>query len=195
METEYLADEREFGETTLANGLKCVFVRDPRMYNVSVQLEIGGGSESDPAGLSGLATICASVVLRGSARFPGIGSLLEFISDNNILYSFKIKDATTRIAAELPTKAFDEYLDRLSDMISNPEFSQEALECSKLKYGMMFYPLLTTVEYRVTHAIYYMHGGIIDQGSSLFGKKIFFLAAAILRPLLSSLKYGGLHNG
>jgi len=65
-------------------------------------------------------------------------------------------------------------MDRLSDIVSNPEFSQEGLKCCKLKYGMMYHSQMTTVEYRITDVLNYMRWGVIYHGSSLFGKKDLF---------------------
>jgi len=171
METEYLADKREFSETTLANGLRCVFVRDPRMQNVAVRLDIGGGYASEPAGLSGLATICLSVVLRGSARFPGVESLLNFITDNSIVRNIVSNCGATEIAVESPHRAFNEVLDRLSDMVGNPELSQEGLEYSKLTYSRIFHPSMVNVNKKVSQVRHYMFWGIISQASFLFEKK------------------------
>jgi len=171
METEYLADEREFSETTLANGLRCVFVRDPRMHNVAVQLDIGGGHESDPAGLSGLATICFSLVLRGSSRFPGVGCLLEFTDDNDIHLVCPALFSKSTIAAESPLGAFDEYLDRLSDTVGNPNLSQEGLEYAELRYGGRFHPQMLNVDSKVEQVINYMECRYFSQSASLFRNK------------------------
>jgi len=168
MEAEYVADEREFSGATLDNGMKCVFVHDPRMENVAVQLEVGGGYESEPAGLSGLANLCVSAILRGSARYPGLGSLHNFFSDYEILFQGLAYHSYSRIAAEVPQRAFDEYLDRLSDITTNPTLSQEGLEYAKLRYGNIFHPGMADVNNRVGHARDYMLWGIIYQGSSLF---------------------------
>jgi len=165
---DYLADEREFSESTLDNDMKCVFVRDPRMENVAVQLGVGGGCESEPAGLSGLTKICVSLIYRGSRRFPGVESLRNFVSDNEIIFRGQAYPSSTQISAELPHGAFEEYLDRLSDMINNPILSQEGLEYAKLRYGNVFHPSMVDANYRVNQVRDYMLWGKVSQGSSLF---------------------------
>jgi len=171
MEVEYVADKREFSDITLDNGIKCVFVRDPQMENVAVQLEIGGGTESEPAGFGGLAFVCFSAILRGSVRYPGIENLFKFVVENDIYFYGQSYHSFSRIGAEVPHRAFDEYLDRLTDMITNPTLSPEGLEYSKLRYRNMFHPVMIGVKYRVVQVRDYMLWGIVDQCSSLFERK------------------------
>lgn len=126
-----MADEREFSETELDNGMRCVFVSDPHMHDVAVRLDIGGGIESDPADLSGLAFLCVFAVFGGSLHFPAADSSRKFADDNDIECRFHVLNSFAYIDAILPHRAFDEYLDRLSDMVSYPEFSPESLKYSK----------------------------------------------------------------
>lgn len=165
-----MADEREFSGTTLANGLKCVFVSDPRMHKFAVQLDIGGGCASDPVGLGGLAKICLHTTLRGSARFPGVDNLLKFALENDITHRCGALISHSYIAAEFPHSAFDEYLDRLSDMVSNPEFAQKGLDFCKLRYGKLYHSAMVDVTYRVNQVKNYLLCGQLDQASFLFEK-------------------------
>lgn len=165
-----MADEREFSGTTLANGLKCIFVSDPRMHKFAVQLDIGGGCANDPVGLGGLAKICLHMTLRGSARFPGVDNLLKFALDNDITHRCGALISHSYIAAELPHSVFDEYLDRLSDMVSNPEFTQKGLDFCKLRYGKLYHSAMVDVTYRVNQVKNYLLCGQLDQASFLFQK-------------------------
>lgn len=158
---EYAADEREFNVTELANGLKCVFVRDPRMEKVAVQLDIGGGHASNPTNLNGIASVSSAVALRGSARFPGVDNLLNFVIDYGIDFQNLTYVSHSRMVAEMPQEAFDEYLDRLSDMVANPVLSQEGLDYSKLRIDRVHYQDVTDVNLKEVQVREYL----------LFGKK------------------------
>jgi len=71
----------------------------------------------------------------------------------------------------MPHEAFDEYLDRLSDMVANPMLSQEGLDYSKLRIDRVHYQDVTDVNLKEVQVREYLLFGKKYQRAFLFSRK------------------------
>jgi len=156
---------------TLANGVRCVFVQNPTMENIAIQVDIDAGFFKDPVNLSGLAEISLFTVLHGSNNYPGIDEFWNFARNNEIEFHGHAYLALSRFAATVPNHALDEYLDRLTDLLSNPILSSKSLEVAEMKHGQTYYANLNNNVYREAHLLHYLHYRISYQTSMLFKRR------------------------
>jgi len=166
-----LGNDRGFSEAILPNGLRCICVRDPKMENLAVQLDINCGFFQDPVDLSGLADISLNTVFRGSENYPGIDDFRNFARNNEIEFHAHAYLAKSRIAAAVPHHALEEYLDRLTDLMSKPILSAKGLEIAESKHGQAYYADLNNNYYREVHLLRYLHYRVSHQTSLLFKRK------------------------
>lgn len=165
------AAQRELKITTLANGINCVLVRDPQMQKVAVCFEIGAGDTSEPIGLNGIASVVMSTMFRGSAHYPGITNFLDFVVDNDVDFEGFPHFFYSPITAEFSYEVFDEYLDRISDMVTHPTLSEKELEFAKKRYVNTFYPCMTDLTIKEWQVREYLLFGKVYQTSWLFTRK------------------------
>jgi len=164
-------DQRKFNKLILPNGMTFIFVHDPSMESVAVQLNIKAGYSKDPAGLSGLAQISNSSLGRGSISYPGLENFATFIEENEVTFRTDTTFDTNQVIAEVPDYVFEEYLDRLSDMLTSPDISKETLKHTELRYGQAYYARLNAGNFREAQVMSYLFFGKLYQHSLLFTRK------------------------
>lgn len=168
---KFLSNDRELSEVALPNGLRCVFVHDPKLENNFIQVDIDGGFSKDPVDLSGLAEITLFTILSGSENYPGFDDFESFAKKNEIEYLGLTNLALSRIAAAVPHYALEEYLDRLTDLLSKPILSSECLQSAEINHGQRYYANLNNNTYREVHLLQYLHYRKSYQTTLLFKRK------------------------
>ncbi len=120
-------------EMTLRNGLRVIVIEDHDMPLVSSQLLMKNGGEVDPANLSGLADLTASLLTKGTkARTaPQIAEQIEALG--GAISSGAGWDAS-RAAVNVMSTKFEPALVILADIVRNPVFAEEEIERLRQQY-------------------------------------------------------------
>lgn len=163
----YLTDERQFYENTLLNGVRCVFVHDPQMYNIGVRLDTKGGFLDEPEGLRGIVAVSRVVALTASGSYPETGSFFDFVHKNKIKSSIQTLLDHNYLAAELPEECLEEYLDRLSDSLQDHCISRDGLECAKRRFAGSNHQGLNNVRLRENQVMFYLLFHFLKQDAVL----------------------------
>ena len=105
-------------------------VPDHDVPYVSFMLQMHQGSQHDPEGMEGLASITGDMLLRGTekynreelaAQLDGIGSTLNV----------RVRKGITTVVGDVASEHLDRYLELVGEVLWNPRFDEEELE--KLK--------------------------------------------------------------
>ncbi|HEX5706862.1 MAG TPA: pitrilysin family protein, partial [Pyrinomonadaceae bacterium] len=120
-------------EKTLANGLRVIVVEDPGTPLVSATLLVKNGGEVDPAELSGVADMTASLLTKGTKKrtAPQIAQDIEALGGS--IASGAGWDASTASVNVMSSKAATA-LEILSDVVLNPTFADEEIERLRQQY-------------------------------------------------------------
>ena len=168
---EDVTDRREFGETRLANGVRCIFIHDPEMENVGVGLVIKGGMLDEPEGLRGLMGLSKLALLRGSARYPDAESFQNILLKNELKRKSMTGLEDTFRAVEVPVNCLEEYLDRLSDSLCNLHITEDELESEKADYVTFIHKVMNDSNLRQLHVLNYLLYGFMIQERRLLNRK------------------------
>ena len=114
-------------EKTLANGLRVIVIPRTQMPLVSAQLLIKSGGEVDPADLSGVADMTASLLTRGTATKSAtqIAEAIEALGGT--LNSGGGWDSSV-ISTNVMSPRIAQALELLADVARNPAFKDEEIE-------------------------------------------------------------------
>lgn len=120
-------------ERTLKNGLRVIVIEDHDMPLVSAQLLVKSGGEIDPAALSGLADMTASLLTKGtkSRTAPAIAQEIEALGGT--LNSGAGWDAS-RASINVMAPKIGPALAILADIVRNPVFQAEEIERLRQQY-------------------------------------------------------------
>lgn len=120
-------------ERTLKNRLRVIVVERTEMPLVSAALIVKNGGEVDPANLSGLADMTASLLTKGTkARTaPEIAQAIEALGGS--LNSGASWDAS-RITTNVMSSKMPEALAILADVVRNPTFTDEEIDRLRQQY-------------------------------------------------------------
>jgi zinc protease len=120
-------------EQTLKNGLRVIVIEDHDMPLVSAQVVVKNGGEVDPATLSGVADMTASLLTKGTKTrtAPQIAQEIEALG--GVINSGAGWDASRAFVNVMSSK-FDPALTILSDVVRNPAFQQEEIERLRQQY-------------------------------------------------------------
>lgn len=120
-------------ERTLKNGLRVVVVEDRDLPLVSAQLVVRNGGEIDPAELSGLADMTASLLTKGTKTrtAPQIAEEIEALG--GVLTSGAGWDAS-RAFVNVSSPKIEQALTILADVVRNPVFQDEEVERLRTQY-------------------------------------------------------------
>ena len=114
-------------EKTLANGLRVIVIPRTQMPLVSAQLLIKSGGEVDPADLSGVADMTASLLTRGTATKSAtqIAEAIEALGGTlNSGGGWDSSVISTNVMSPRIAQAFE----LLADVARNPAFKDEEIE-------------------------------------------------------------------
>ncbi len=121
-------------ERTLSNGLRVIVIEDHDMPLVSAQLIVKSGGEVDPAALSGVADMTASLLTKGTKTrtAPQIASEIESLGGT--LTSAAGWDAS-RATLNVMSSKIEPAMAVLSDVVRNPVFDAEEIERLRQQYA------------------------------------------------------------
>jgi zinc protease len=121
-------------ERTLSNGLRVIVIEDHDMPLVSAQLIVKSGGEVDPAALSGVADMTASLLTKGTkARTaPQIASEIESLGGT--LTSGAGWDAS-RATLNVMSSKLAPAMAVMADVVRNPVFDAEEIERLRQQYA------------------------------------------------------------
>jgi zinc protease len=120
-------------EKTLPNGLRVVVVQRSELPLVSAQLLIKSGGEVDPAELSGVADMTASLLTRGTKTRSAteIAEQIEALGGSiGSSAGWDSSGATVGVTSS----RFDSALGILADVVRNPAFKDEEIERLRRQY-------------------------------------------------------------
>ncbi|HYP54394.1 MAG TPA: pitrilysin family protein, partial [Pyrinomonadaceae bacterium] len=120
-------------ETTLKNGLRVVVVELQNMPLVTAKVIVRNGGEVDPAQLSGLADMTASLVTKGTKTrtAPQIAQAIEALGGS--LDSGATWDSSSVTTGVMSSKIAPA-MEILADVVRNPSFQQEEIERLRQQY-------------------------------------------------------------
>ena len=117
-------------ETTLANGLRVVFVEQRRLPLVSFRLAFRSGDSSDPSELPGLTDVMSDMLVEGTESRASRQIAEEVARYGATLAAGASSDYMTVSASSLSAYA-DEVLELLADVTLRPTFPEDELALAK----------------------------------------------------------------
>ncbi|MGB2629773.1 MAG: pitrilysin family protein [Candidatus Omnitrophota bacterium] len=120
------------GFADLENGLRVAVMRRSELPLVSVSLVMPGGLRAETRGLSGLSTLTASMILKGTKRRKEEEIIPAFEKMGGVVNGFSGVNSMG-VSMKLLSGDLDEGLDILEDVIKNPIFPEEELDKQKRK--------------------------------------------------------------
>src|SRR2546430_16369806 len=111
-------------EKTLANGLRVIVIPRTQMPLVTAQLLIKSGGEVDPADLSGVADMTASLLTRGTTT-KSATQIAETIDALGGSLSSNAGWDFSSISTGVMSSRIGPALELLADVVRNPSFRQE----------------------------------------------------------------------
>eukprot|EP01030_Chromulinospumella_sphaerica_P013430 gene13430-13206_t len=114
---------------TLANGLRVTLRHVPDLKRAAAVLRVAAGSHDAPLAWPGLAHFLEHLLFLGTERFPADQGLMAYVLGHAGQVNARTNERTTDYFFELAPQAFNNGLDRLSDMLAHPHlmFALEAL--------------------------------------------------------------------
>ena len=114
-------------ETRLENGLRVIVAERPGLPLLAAQLLVRHGSEADPEGFAGTASLTGDLLTKGTATMsaPEIASAIESLGGS--IDSGAGWDASAASVVVMSDKA-DEALKILADTVRHPAFKQEEID-------------------------------------------------------------------
>jgi predicted Zn-dependent peptidase len=117
----------QYTRTVLANGIVLDVMPRTDVPLVTIRVNIRGGIESEPAELSGLASVTSEALRRGTAKRTA-DQFSEQLDALGALWSTGADNQSTSIATEFLAKDFDTALELLYDAVVNPTFPEAEIK-------------------------------------------------------------------
>ncbi|WP_064119255.1 pyrroloquinoline quinone biosynthesis protein PqqF [Pseudomonas fluorescens] len=108
---------------TLANGLRVTLRHVPDLKRSAAVLRVAAGSHDVPLAWPGLAHFLEHLLFLGTERFPTGEGLMAYVQGHGGQVNASTRERTTEFFFELPTRAFSDGLERLSDMLAKPRMN------------------------------------------------------------------------
>ena len=110
---------------TLANGLHLTLRHAPRLKRAAAALRVHAGSHDAPARWPGLAHFLEHLFFLGTARFPLQDGLMRHVQAVGGQVNASTREHTTDFFFEVPVSALGSALERLCQMLAEPDLSVE----------------------------------------------------------------------
>ncbi|PVZ36967.1 pyrroloquinoline quinone biosynthesis protein PqqF [Pseudomonas sp. CC120222-01a] len=110
---------------TLANGLQLTLRHAPRLKRSAAALRVHAGSHDAPAAWPGLAHFLEHLFFLGSARFPLEDGLMRYVQALGGQVNASTRERTTDFFFEVPPAALAGGLERLCQMLAEPDLGIE----------------------------------------------------------------------
>jgi zinc protease len=123
-------DFPEYQERTLRNGARLLVVQNDEQPVVSVQLLLPGGSAADPEGMSGLASITAALVDKGTETRSAV-EIAEGFDFIGARFGAGASSEWNSLFLTTITDFLDDGLELMADVVRNPTFPEAELETEK----------------------------------------------------------------
>ncbi len=106
---------------TLANGLQLTLRHAPRLKRSAAALRVHAGSHDAPPQWPGLAHFLEHLLFLGTERFPLPDGLMRYVQALGGQVNASTRERTTDFFFEVPPSALDGALERLCQMLAEPE--------------------------------------------------------------------------
>jgi coenzyme PQQ biosynthesis probable peptidase PqqF len=110
---------------TLANGLRVTLRHVPDLKRAAAVLRVAAGSHDAPLAWPGLAHFLEHLLFLGTERFPADQGLMAYVLGHAGQVNARTSERTTDYFFELAPQAFNNGLDRLSDMLAHPRMNPD----------------------------------------------------------------------
>ncbi|ORL64293.1 pyrroloquinoline quinone biosynthesis protein PqqF [Pseudomonas putida] len=110
---------------TLANGLQLTLRHAPRLKRAAAALRVHAGSHDAPARWPGLAHFLEHLFFLGNARFPLEDGLMRYVQGLGGQVNASTRERTTDFFFEVPPTALAGGLERLCQMLAEPDLGIE----------------------------------------------------------------------
>ena len=123
-------DFPEYAERTLQNGARLLVVENHEQPVVSIQLLLPGGSAADPTDMSGLASVTAAQINKGTESMDAreIAEAIDFLGAR---MGAGASTEWTSVSMTAITDVLEDGLDIMADVVLNPTFPEDELETEK----------------------------------------------------------------
>jgi zinc protease len=122
--------DRRITRFTLANGITVVVQENPASSTLALRASLPAGHALDPQGKSGLASLTAAMLTRGTDTRTGLEFATQ-LEDVGASLSASAEPLATMISGRAESRDFDRLMDLLAEMLRRPAFS--AAELGRLK--------------------------------------------------------------
>ncbi|MGE7992574.1 pyrroloquinoline quinone biosynthesis protein PqqF [Pseudomonas sp. NPDC089554] len=109
----------------LGNGLHLTLRHAPRLSRAAAALQVHAGSHDAPAKWPGLAHFLEHLFFLGTPRFPLEDGLMRYVQGLGGQVNASTRERTTDFFFELPPQALDGGLERLCQMLAEPDLGLE----------------------------------------------------------------------
>lgn len=110
---------------TLANGLRLTLRHAPRLKRTAAALRVHAGSHDAPARWPGLAHFLEHLFFLGTPRFPQADGLMRYVQALGGQVNASTRERTTDFFFEVPPAALPGGLERLCEMLAEPDLDIE----------------------------------------------------------------------
>ncbi|QVM91809.1 pyrroloquinoline quinone biosynthesis protein PqqF [Pseudomonas entomophila] len=110
---------------TLANGLQLTLRHAPRLKRAAAALRVHAGSHDAPAKWPGLAHFLEHLFFLGTARFPLEDGLMRHVQSLGGQVNASTRERTTDFFFEVPPSALAGALERLCQMLAEPDLGRD----------------------------------------------------------------------
>jgi secreted Zn-dependent insulinase-like peptidase len=121
-------DTREYRSLVLDNGLKVLLISDPTTEMAAASLDVGVGSNADPAEFPGLAHFLEHMLFLGTDQFPRAGEYQEFISGSGGSLNAYTAYENTNFYFDIDKGQLEPALARFSRFFVAPLFTPEYVD-------------------------------------------------------------------
>jgi len=113
--------------TTLDNGVVLLGEQLPGVESVAISFHTPAGAVHDPAGRSGLATVCGEMMLRGAGERDGRG-IIEALEGAGVQWSQAVTTSHASFAGAMVARQLPHVLPIYADIIRRPRLAADELQ-------------------------------------------------------------------
>jgi zinc protease len=117
-------------ETTLANGLRVIFLENTRLPFVTYRLAFRSGDVHDPPGLPGVTDVLAGMLNEGTESRTS-RQIADAVARIGATLGAGASSDSTTVAASALAQFNDEILELMADIVLRPSFPEDELELTK----------------------------------------------------------------
>jgi len=118
---------RKYDTQTLKNGLKILWLPDPSLPYISMDLMINSGSSQDPKGKDGLAAFTASMLNKGTVKRSAT-QISEDLEQIGTSFDTAVEPDYTMVSSSALSFHKDEMLKQFGEILLQPSFTNAEIE-------------------------------------------------------------------